>query len=209
MQNDMKKSAQPKIDDDEVLITGMLNNDAEAFEVAVARYHTKMLTIARAIIGDAFAEEIVQDAWISAIRSLAEFAGRSSLQTWLIQITANAAKTRLRRGSRQISLDENWQENPMHDHFDHTGHWREDIPRWDMETPEAILANSELSDLISQTFEQLPPLQQAVLTLYDLEGQSMPDICNILDISASNARVLLHRARTTIQQKITQYQDPV
>ena len=144
---------------------------------------------------------------MSAIRSLSEFAGRSSLNTWLIQITANAAKTRLRREKRQVSLDENWQEKETTDRFDHTGHWQEPVSQWELETPEAILANDQLSDIISKTFEQLPPQQQAVLSLYDLEGESMSEICNILDLSASNARVLLHRARSAIQQKIAQYQD--
>ncbi len=96
-------------ENDAALIAAMLEGDSTAFETAVALYHPRMVTIAKAIIGEAFAEEIAQDAWISAIRSLSEFAGRSSLNTWLIQITANAAKTRLRREKRQVSLDENWQ----------------------------------------------------------------------------------------------------
>jgi len=194
-------------ENDAALIAAMLEGDSTAFETAVALYHPRMVTIAKAIIGEAFAEEIAQDAWISAIRSLSEFAGRSSLNTWLIQITANAAKTRLRREKRHVSLDENWQKKETDDRFDHTGHWQEPVAQWELETPEAILANSELSDIISQTFDQLPPQQQAVLSLYDLEGESMTEICNILDISASNARVLLHRARSAIQQKIAQYQD--
>lgn len=194
-------------ENDAALIAAMLKGDSTAFETAVALYHPRMVTIAKAIIGEAFAEEIAQDAWISAIRSLSEFAGRSSLNTWLIQITANAAKTRLRREKRQVSLDENWQRNETDDRFDHSGHWQEPVAQWELETPEAILANSQLSEIISQTFQQLPPQQQAVLSLYDLEGESMTEICNILDISASNARVLLHRARSAIQQKIAQYQD--
>jgi len=196
-------------ENDAALIAAMRADDQSAFEVAVALYHPRMVTVAKAIIGEAFAEEIVQDAWLSAIRALSEFAGRSSLQTWLIQITANAAKTRLRREKRQVSLDENWQQTETEDRFDHSGHWREKISQWDLDTPEAILANSELSDIISQAFEQLPPQQQAVLHLFDLEGESMTDICNILDISASNARVLLHRARSAVQQKITQYQENI
>ena len=194
-------------ENDAALIDAMLEGDSTAFETAVALYHPRMVPIAKAIIGEAFAEEIAQDAWMSAIRSLSEFAGRSSLNTWLIQITANAAKTRLRREKRQVSLDENWQEKETADRFDHTGHWQEPVSQWELETPEAILANDQLSDIISKTFEQLPPQQQAVLSLYDLEGESMSEICNILDLSASNARVLLHRARSAIQQKIAQYQD--
>ncbi|MCB2426695.1 RNA polymerase sigma factor [Methylophaga pinxianii] len=201
------KADPPPLKTEAELIKGMLAGESSAFEMTVALYHNRMLTIARAIIGEAFAEEIVQDAWLSAIRSLNEFAGRSSLQTWLIQITANAAKTRLRREKRQVSLDENWQQIESDDLFDASGHWREHISEWDLETPEAILANDQLSDIIRQTFEKLPAQQQAVLTLYDLEGETMPQICNILGISASNARVLLHRARSVIHQQIHQYQE--
>lgn len=201
------KADPPPLKTEAELIKGMLAGESSAFEMTVALYHNRMLTIARAIIGEAFAEEIVQDAWLSAIRSLNEFAGRSSLQTWLIQITANAAKTRLRREKRQVSLDENWQQIDSDDLFDTSGHWREHISEWDLETPEAILANDQLSDIIRQTFEKLPAQQQAVLTLYDLEGETMPQICNILGISASNARVLLHRARSVIHQQIHQYQE--
>lgn len=201
------KADPPPLKSEAELIEGMLAGESSAFEMTVALYHNRMLTIARAIIGEAFAEEIVQDAWLSAIRSLKEFAGRSSLQTWLIQITANAAKTRLRRERRQVSLDENWQQLESDAQFDASGHWREHISQWDLETPEAILANEQLSDIIRQAFEKLPPQQQAVLTLYDLEGETMPQICNILGISASNARVLLHRARSVIHQQIHQYQE--
>jgi RNA polymerase sigma-70 factor (ECF subfamily) len=204
----MSKQAEPqKILSDAELIEGMLAGESSAFEMTVALHHQRMLTIAKAIIGEAFAEEIVQDAWLSAIRSLGEFAGRSSLQTWLIQITANAAKTRLRREKRQVSLDENWQQSESDERFDHTGHWREHISQWDIDTPEAIVANHQLSEIIHQAFEQLPPQQQAILTLYDLQGETMPEICNILGISASNARVLLHRARSAIHQQIHHYQE--
>ena len=83
-----------------------------------------------------------------------------------------------------------------------------DIKQWELATPEAIAENAELSTIIEQAFNKLPPMQQAVLELYDLQQTSMPEICNILGISASNARVLLHRARSVIQQQITNYQDP-
>ena len=202
-----EKLDQKDFGDDAALIKGMLAGDSTAFEIAVALYHPKMVMIAKAIIGEAFAEEIAQDAWISAIGSLADFGGRSSLYTWLVQITANAAKTRLRREKRQVSLDENWQQLDTDDRFNHKDHWREQVSQWDIDTPEAIIANHQLKEIIQQTFAQLPPQQQAVLTMYDLEGESMQEICNILNISASNARVLLHRARSAIQQKIHQYQE--
>ena len=203
----MQKTPKPPFDDEQLLIGALLAGDAQAFEWLVAQYHNRMLTVARSIIGDAFAEEVVQDAWLSAIKALPAFAGRSSLTTWLIQITANGAKSRLRREKRNVSLDEGWQQQDDDDRFNSKAHWRQSISQWELATPEAIAENAELSALIEQAFAGLPPMQQAVLTLYDLQQTPMPEICNILDISASNARVLLHRARSTIQQQITQYQD--
>lgn len=195
-------------DDDLILIPALLAGNEAAFEWLIANYHQRMLVVARGIIGEAFAEEVVQEAWLSAIRALPEFAGRSSLSTWLIQITANGAKSRLRREKRNISLDEGWQLEDDDSRFDGRQHWRHDISQWELATPEAIAENAELSAIIEQAFAQLPPMQQAVLELYDLQQTPMPEICNILDISASNARVLLHRARSAIQQQIANYQDP-
>ena len=79
---------------------------------------------------------------------------------------------------------------------------------WEEDTPEALLANEQLSQIIESCFQQLPALQRAALTLYDMEGVKMTEVCNILDISASNARVLLHRARTTLHHTIEQYRNP-
>lgn len=197
-----------KYENDALLIPALLAGDAVAFEYLIGQYHHRMLVVARGIIGEAFAEEVVQEAWLSAIKALPEFAGRSSLSTWLMQITANGAKSRLRREKRSISLDEGWQLEDDDSRFDSRQHWRQNISQWELATPEAIAENAELSAIIESAFTQLPPMQQAVLELYDLQQTPMPEICNILDISASNARVLLHRARSTIQQQIAHYQDP-
>lgn len=204
----MKIISASRFEDEQVLIDALLAGQSDGFEWLVGRYHNRMLIVARGIIGEAFAEEIVQDAWLSAIKALPEFAGRSSLSTWLMQITANGAKSRLRREKRHVSLDEGWQLEDHDERFDAKHHWRQDVSQWDLATPEAIAENAELSAIIAEAFDKLPPMQQAVIELYDLQQTPMPEVCNILDISASNARVLLHRARSAIQQQITNYQDP-
>ncbi len=205
----MNQTPIASFDNEQILIQALLAGESAAFECLIGRYHGRMLAVARGIIGEAFAEEVVQDAWLSAIKALPEFAGRSSLSTWLLQITANGAKSRLRREKRHQSLDEGWQLEDNEDRFDVRHHWREDVSQWELSTPEAIAENAQLSAIIEQAFSQLPPMQQAVMELYDLQQTPMPEICNILEISASNARVLLHRARSTIQQQIAHYQDPI
>jgi RNA polymerase sigma-70 factor (ECF subfamily) len=191
---------------EKVLIADLINGDEKAFELIVSNYHNLMLSVARAIVGEAFADEVVQDAWISAIKALPKFEGRSSLKTWLLHIVSNGAKSRVRRENRMISLDDGWQ-SVSSDKFDNTGHRIDQILPWEEATPEALLANEQLQAAIQITFQSLPPLQRAALTMYDMEGLKMEEVCNILDISASNARVLLHRARTGLHQCIEKFQD--
>jgi len=192
--------------DERQLIQQLISGDQQAFTLVVSDYHNIMLSVARAIAGNVFADDVVQDAWISAIKALPKFEGRSSLKTWLLHIVSNGAKTRIRRESRSISLDDGW-ESVAADKFDQRGHRYDDVYTWDIATPDALLANEQLQAIIEAAFQQLPAMQRAALTMYDLEGIKMNDICNILDISSSNARVLLHRARTTIHHCIEQYQD--
>ena len=193
--------------DEQDLIQRLIANDSAAFEEVVGQYQNLMISVARAIVGEAFADEVTQDAWIAAIKALPKFEGRSSLKTWLLHIVSNAAKSRLRREKRKVSLDDGWQSESS-DKFDNRGHRYDDVLPWEQETPEALLANSQLSQIIEDCFQQLPALQRAALTLYDMEGVKMEEVCNILDISASNARVLLHRARTALHHSIEKYRNP-
>lgn len=202
----MEKVAKHEQLDEKALIAELIEGDAAAFDYVVGRYHSIMLSVARAIIGDAFADEVVQEAWVSAIKALPRFEGRASLKTWLLQITSNGAKTRLRRESRQLSLDDGWQAEPD-EKFDKRGHRIDDVLPWNIETPDALLENDQLRQVIENTFQKLPPHQRAVLTMADIEGLEMTEICNILDITSSNARVLLHRARTALHHSIEKYRE--
>lgn len=188
------------------LIKRLIEGDQKAFEQVVSLHHNIMLSIARAIVGEAFADEVVQDAWISAIKALPKFERRSSLKTWLLHIVSNGAKSRVRRENRSISLDEGWQSVPD-DKFDAIGHRFDDVFAWEQATPEALLANDQLQAVIQDSFQQLPAMQRAALTMYDMEGIKMDEICNILEVTSSNVRVLLHRARTTLHHSIEQYQE--
>jgi len=164
-----------------------------------------MLSIARAIVGEAFADEEVQDSWMSAIKALPKFEGRSTLKTLLLHIVSNGAKSRVRRENIHRSLDEGW-ESVSAVKFDNIGHRFDDTYAWDNETPEAILANEQLQSIIEKSCQQLPAQQRSALTLYDIEGIKMEETCNILDVSVSNVRLLLHRERTTLHHSIEQYQ---
>lgn len=202
----MKKNATSLYSDEKALITHLIEGEQSAFLFIVSEYQNIMISVARAIVGEAFADEVVQEAWISAIKALPKFEGRSKLKTWLLHIVSNGAKSRVRRENRMVSLDEGW-ESVSSEKFDQSGHRYDDVMQWENATPEALLANDQLQAVIEESFQQLPALQRATLTMYDMEGIKMDEMCNILDISASNARVLLHRARTSLHHCIEQFQD--
>lgn len=184
------------------------SGDTEVFTQLVAHYHRPLLTVARSIIGDSLADEVVQEGWLSAYKALPRFEGRSAVKTWLFTIVSNQAKTRLRKESRTQSLDELEESGSgFNGEFKNNGHWQNGPARWHLESPDQLLQQAQLQKCIDHTLEVLPPLQKAVFTLRDIEQESLNAICNILDVSDSNVRVLLHRARLKLMQVIEHYQE--
>lgn len=190
-------------------IAQLRRRDHRAFETLVSQLHRPLVAVARSIIGESLAEEVVQEAWVSIYRALPEFEGRSSLKTWIYTIVGNEARTRLRKEKRIVALED--LAEPGIDYLDGgrflaNGHWDRPPPDWHLESPDQLLEEAQLQDCIEFTLEQLSPNQKAVFTLRDLEQQSLDDICNILQLSDSNIRVLLHRARLRLMQVIDRYQ---
>lgn len=183
--------------------------DQQAFSELVRKYHSQLQVVARAIIGPSLAEEVVQEAWMSAYKAVHKFEGRSSLKTWLYTIVSNGAKTRLRKESRQVRFkDDDEQDSYLSgERFAGDGHWSSPPPNWDMDTPEQLLQEQQLQGCIEQTLLLLPPQQKAAFTLRDIDQQPLDDICNILDTSNSNTRVLLHRARLKLMQVVDRYRE--
>jgi len=197
--------------DEQQLINGLIAGDDRAFCAAISRFQHSMLTIARAIVGDAFADDVVQDAWIAIHNNIGKFEQRSSLKTWVMTIVSNEAKGRLRRESRKVSLEELDGETPGSyldgANFKSDGHRIAATPFWHTESPEEILEEKQLQRCINKTLSILPPAQKTAFLLRDIEQQSFEEICEILQVSAANVRVLLHRARLTLMQVIDRFQE--
>lgn len=184
------------------------SGDHQAFADLVRRYHRHFLVVARSIIGESLADEIVQEAWVSIFTALPQFEERSSLKSWMYTIVSNEAKSRLRKEARQISLEEldpAGDEYLGGDRFDSSGRWAKPPQQWNAASPESLLEEEELRRCIERTMELLPTTQKAVFLLRDVEQQKLPDICNILNLRDANARVLLHRARLKLMQVIDRY----
>tara|TARA_R110000796_G_scaffold252388_1_gene386446 strand:- start:11054 stop:11665 length:612 start_codon:yes stop_codon:yes gene_type:complete len=194
--------------DDEKLLALLLQGDQAAFRHLVSRYQGAMRAVAVAIVGNRLADEVVQDSWVAVVRHLNGFAGRSSLKTWLITITANTAKTRLKTQRRQVPLAEGRAPHGSvdDDRFVEDGHWRDAPASWHSDSPEALLSEEQLAECLEHTLASLSELQRGVLILRERQGVELSEICNLLDISLSNARVLLHRARLSVFATLEHYE---
>lgn len=204
-------------DNDHSLVAALRDGDESTFEALVTQYNDSMLRIARMYVTDAvIAQEVIQETWVAVLHGLSRFEGRSSFKTWLFTILSNRAKTRAAREGRYLSLaldDEEDDEpsvaahrfNPSsHPNWPH--HWAtgSEPQSWDS-LPEARLIAQETHHIILRAIKALPANQHAVIRLRDVEGLDSEEVCNILAISETNQRVLLHRARSRVRQALETY----
>jgi RNA polymerase sigma-70 factor (ECF subfamily) len=188
------------------LVVALRAQQRDAFAYAVAQFSASMLATARAIAGSANAEDIVQDAWMTVFEQIDGFEGRASLKTWLQRIVTNRAISHLRSRKREVVLPIA-NADASADWFDESGTWAIPPPAWELDSPEAILSAQALQSCIDKVLEEMPDAQRAVLNLRDAQQRSFEEICNELDLSASNVRVLLHRGRTRLMKMVNRFEE--
>lgn len=204
--------------DDSAIIKGLQEGNERVFEQVVERYSASLLRLAMAYVASrAIAEEVVQETWMGVFEGIGRFEGRSTFQTWLFRIVSNRAKTRGVRESRYEPVGwgyhadaedgVNLEERLFVGEGTQKGHWKTPPQYWEADTPERALLSKECRKTIEEAIASLPPTQRQVMTLRDLEGVSSEDTCNILGVSETNQRVLLHRARTKVRHLLAQYVD--
>jgi RNA polymerase sigma-70 factor (ECF subfamily) len=202
---------------DEQLVASLRAGDETAFAAIVDEWSGALLRVAQIYVSSrAVAEEVVADTWLAVLRGLPQFEGRSMLKTWVFRILTNTAKTRAQREGRTVpfsalrdparvpeaAVDPDRFLDEAHARW--PGHWAAPPTRWDT-LPEERLLGDETLRLIEAAIEELPPSQRAVITLRDVEGWDADEVCNALEISESNQRVLLHRARAKVRRAIEEY----
>jgi len=179
------------------LVPRLLSGDELLFESLVQRWRPGLLRLAQAITGSAAsAEDVVQETWVSVLRSLVTFEGRSSLRTWVHRVCAHLALARMRQDDR-APLPAGPVLDP--ERFDPEGAWRDPPAPWTEETPEELAARREVMECIERAVEMLSPRQRAVITLRDIQGFSSQEACEILGVTEIHQRVLLHRARSYVR----------
>ena len=186
--------------DDLALVRRLQARDRKAFASLIDRYHGSLHRLARMYVAtDAVAEEVVQETWMGVLNGLGTFEGRSSLKTWL-----GAREAR----SVPFAIDEpDEADDPAVDpaRFLPNEMWALPPRRWEEDTPEKLLLDREAVAFITRAIEELPARQRIVITLRDVEGLDAEEVRNILDVSETNQRVLLHRARSKVRNDLERY----
>jgi RNA polymerase sigma-70 factor, ECF subfamily len=205
--------------DEAVLVAALRNGDERAFAALVDAHGAAMRRVALGFVrSGAVADEVVQEAWLGVVRGIDRFEGRAALRTWLFRIVANIARTHAVREARSIPFSalalEREAESPSvpavgPERFQgvdgrHRGGWVAFPASWPSE-PESSLLSSEARDVVASAIAALPAGQRLVITLRDVEGWDSAEVCSVLELSETNQRVLLHRARSNVRAALESY----
>jgi RNA polymerase sigma-70 factor, ECF subfamily len=195
-------------------VAGLRAGEERTFNQLFARKYAMMRRVARGYApSDAIAEEIVQDTWLAVLEGIDRFQARSSLDTWIFSILINQARKRGQREQRAVplsSLDSSGGDEPSvdPDRFQRSdgawpGHWSAPPRPW--QQPERRLESLEAREQLKGAIAQLPERQRLVVGLRDVEGRSPEEVCELLDLTPDNQRVLLHRGRSRLRNVLEDY----
>ena len=197
------------------LLARLRAGDEAVFEAIVARHYGTMLAVAQTYVkGRSVAEEVVQETWLAVIQGLDRFEGRASLRTWILSILVNKAKTRGVREARSVPFASLAGEDDApavaperfrdaDDAF--PGHWRAYPVNWP--SADVAVEDRETLRVAMRAIAELPPAQQTVIRMRDVEGYSSEEVCSALEVSEGNQRVLLHRARSKVRAALEEHLD--
>ena len=185
------------------LVAGLVRGNSQAFATAVKKYHSPLVRLARKYVAStAVAEEVVQDVWAAVFKGIHRFEGRSSLKTWIFRILVNRAHTTGAREKRYFPVS-----TPARSGEDGPLDLLETLlvraPTTELpETPERTVYRIEEARIVRQTMERLPTRQREVVEARDLRGLDAAEVCELMDLSEANQRVLLHRGRQRLAREL-------
>ena len=191
------------------LIAALRAGEQNAFCQLVDTYTPVMLRVARGYVpSHAIAEEVVQETWIALVRGIDRFEGRSSLKTWLFTVMSNIAKARgvrERRDQQAMIAAATVDPSRFYGRGEpDAGSWKEP-PAAFPTSPEGSVLGDALRAVAHRELDKLPERQRAVVTLRDMLEFDSAEVCELLDISVANQRVLLHRGRAAIREVLEEY----
>jgi RNA polymerase sigma-70 factor (ECF subfamily) len=193
------------------LLARLRAGEEAAFVMVLDCWSGGMLRLARSFVSTPdSATEVVQDTWLAVLSNIDRFEGRAALKTWVYRILVNTAKRRAAQEGRTVPRSSLEPAGPTvdPDRFQsadelYPGHWRQMPVPWP--SPEQGALDGELRARLERALAELPDRQRIVITLRDVEGYPADEVCSMLDISAANQRVLLHRARAYVRAELEAY----
>ena len=202
---------------DEQTVAALRAGDERVFREVFARSYATMKRVARTYVAsEAVAEEIVQETWMAIVTGIDRFEGRSALATWMFSILTNQAKSHNARERRAVPFScvapraaDEPAVNPDRFQTDDDawpGHWATPPRPW--QKPDRRLLSLEARDRLKAALAELPDRQRLIVGLRDVEGHSAEEVCELLDLSQENQRVLLHRGRSRLRAILEEYLDP-
>ncbi len=190
------------VDEDARLLERLRAGDERAFVTLVGRHHDSMLRLASTFVhSHAVAEEVVQDTWLGVVRGIDRFEGRSSLRTWLLAILVNRARSAGAREARSVAAPDELLAAVDASRFDASGAWSSPPEHWVDDVEERVGAAALRSEILASLAE-MPARQRAVVMLRDVDGLRSDEVCEVLALTPANERVLLHRGRSHLRQRL-------
>lgn len=199
--------------DDGQLVAALRRGDEAAFVWLLDRYHASLRRVATNFVRTAAsADEVVQETWLAVVAGIDRFEMRSTVKTWIFRILMNVARTRGGRERRSVPFSDLGPEpgevapSFAPDRFRsgfrlYRGHWARGPEPWE-EQPAERLEAAETLATVRGAIAELPDRQRAVVTLRDIDGWTAAEVCDLLELSEANQRVLLHRGRARVRQAL-------
>ena len=182
---------------DQQLVERAQRGDKQAFELLVIKYQRKLARLLSQFIRDAAeVEDVTQETFIKAYRSLSSFRGDSAFYTWLYRIGINAAKNFLVAQKRRASTTSNGIDIEDAENFEEASQLR------DLDTPESELMSKQIAQTVHQTLNELPEELRTAITLREIEGLSYEEIANAMNCPTGTVRSRIFRAREAISDKL-------
>jgi len=201
MAHDVRVAAMHANPTDTELVSAAKAGDLTAFEELTTRHERRIYSLAYRILQNSYdAEDVTQQAFLSAVEHLAKFREEASFATWLYRIATFAALKviRKRKGLDTVSLEEATEPREDGDSIPHP----EYIADW-KQSPEQLVERNETRRLLDEALAQLDEKHRVVFLLRDVEGMSVKDTAEALGLSEANVKMRLLRARLQLREHLT------
>lgn len=184
---------------DEAVIKKVAEGNADQFEIIIKRYNQQLFRIIRSYLSNRQdSEDVIQTTYLKAFKNLKQFRGDSKFSTWLIRIAINEALKKLKgqnkiSGLHSVTNGQNFDQKNNDENY----------------TPESKMIQKDMSKHLEKAIDTLPPKYRSVLIMRKIEQLSTEETADILEISQSNVKVRLHRAKNMLRDKLTEMLDEI